>query len=153
MVEACGSGSACVQCASGQSCVGGRCIVVVVDAGAPPVPLGAPCATATDCQPPLSQFCLPALDAGNATGFNAGYCTAPCGTCPSGICVTEPVPGYSGGTCRESCSAVAPNCRVGYVCQPYTLGRSFCRPSCAMSGLYSACPAGSTCDRASGVCL
>lgn len=146
------SGMACVQCPHDASCVSGACVFVVVDAGAPPVPIGAACATTSDCQPPLNQFCIPGVVGGYATGFAGGYCSAPCGTCPGGVCVTEPVPGRTGSTCRQSCSPIAPACRVGYVCQPYTLGTGYCRPYCSMPGLNAACPAGQTCDPV-GVCL
>ena len=165
---ACGlGGQACQRCGMGGQCNAGVCsggtfdggITPTPDAGAP-VPVGSPCATTTQCQPPQAAFCLSETIAGQATGYTGGYCTAQCGmgtVCAGGgVCITETVFGQQQSSCKAACPQPGgqSTCRTGYVC---TLSGSaavpgYCRPRCDVMGALSACAMGQTCNATTGLC-
>jgi hypothetical protein len=123
-----------------------------------PVPVGAPCTSGMQCQPPGGAICIQESVFGNATGFTGGYCTAQCSAtqpCSSGVCITESVFGFSGSTCRSTCSAPGmgqSTCRTGYVCAANgTTATGYCRPNCANPSNMP-CPTGQTCNAMTGYC-
>jgi hypothetical protein len=72
------------------------------------------------------------------------------------VCITEPVAGFSGSTCRATCPAPGTGqstCRAGYVCAANgTTGTGYCRPNCNNPSALGSCPAGQTCNVTTGYC-
>ncbi|MEW6435423.1 MAG: hypothetical protein AB1730_28335 [Myxococcota bacterium] len=156
--RSCGTGgAACMPCGLGNQCVAGACLTP--DGGAvTPVAAGSPCTSSMGCQPPQGAFCIRESAFGQPSGYTGGYCSAQCGTmqpCASGVCVTEPLFGVSGSTCRASCTGPGlgqSTCRTGYVCVGIAGATTgYCRPNCNNGGL-AACPTGQMCDAMTGYC-
>ncbi|GMU61508.1 MAG: hypothetical protein AMXMBFR34_32710 [Myxococcaceae bacterium] len=157
--RSCGAGGAqCQPCGMGNACVAGVC--QGPDGGVVmPVPTGSPCTSTQQCQPPGGTFCAQESIFGQPTGFTGGYCTAQCSAmqpCTSGVCVTEPVAGFSGSTCRSTCPAPGggqSSCRMGYVCAANgAMGTGYCRPNCNNPSSLGSCRMGQTCNASTGYC-
>ena len=150
---ACGrNGQVCAQCPGGSACNAGQCGPPPTDGGAPR-PVGAPCASSTECSSNNTLFCLPEL-----AGWPQGYCTATCSGigpnnagCQGQVCETAAA-SSSATLCFQACGGNTA-CRPGYVCQPAVgsagVTYAFCRPPCSTPGI--TCGTGQTCGDA-GIC-
>ena len=174
--QACGCSTTADCTGAGEECVGGQCIVppctadsdcdagLICDAGTCVVPpcgsdadcvgnqvcVAGSCITQTDC--PICAACNTADDCGGSpyvcaqdpNGGTGGFCTLLCnaaGDCPGDSdCFT--VPGQGFNVCLNPDAATGSVCPTGYVCGGGTTG--------LCDGV--TCPAGQTCDPATGAC-
>jgi hypothetical protein len=159
--DACGAfGGPCTVCQGGTSCQFGVCLPPLPDAGSgggsgTSVAVGSPCSGDVDCQPPLTQFCIPAM-----TGYPGGSCVAVCDRtlpCASGVCITESFAGAAGTICAAACATPGlgrGSCRTGYVCVSAgsaSTSPGYCRPRCD-NGVLAACAPPQTCNATTGYC-
>ncbi len=144
----CGDGACVPDCRRGFACGAqrvcdledGRCRLPV----SPGASFGQGCAEDGECG---SLVCLEAVDeAGEATGWVGGLCSASCAgeaACPEGgVCIRlgEHL------LCVLGCET-AGGCEAGYVCHPEA---GACLPDCRLGW---ECAAGFACDEGSGACV
>jgi len=151
---ACGAGGiACLICANGTVCSGGTC--TVSDGGRP---IGAACASSTECTATSFSFCMPA-----SAGWSDGYCTQVCTQqgldpgCNGAFCAPSTF-SASALVCLARCRADGGqgNCRTNYACQPRVAPSgatdATCQPRCVAGSTGTGCAAGQTCTDG-GICL
>ncbi len=129
-------------CGEGFLCMAdGKCEVILPELA----PVGSGCGVDSDC---ADGWCLEEVDPQmGPTGWVGGSCSMPCGAgigCSAGTaCVVLEAAGW----CLPPCGAMGqPECREGYVCDPYLHA---CLPNCANEGW--SCGMQYTC-RSDGVC-
>jgi hypothetical protein len=108
-------GSCGMRCSGGATCRFGTCETPVT-----PVPVGRACTSDSQCVPTSGGLCFTA-----AEGFPGGYCSMPCGSCPTGAtCVNVGAPSP---ICLDDCAS-AGECRATYTCEPLADGGGVCFP-------------------------
>ena len=119
---------------------------VIVDSCGAELGVAATCTGDESCVEGVCVACQPDCTQ-NSCGDDG--CDGSCGTCPAGLVCGDGQCVAPLAQCGE-CSTTAP-CALGFTCRSWDLGGTggFCVPTCDGG----ACPAGFTCDAASGDCL